>query len=81
MQAIIILLSLTALTFIISGIVFGGFHLLQYLSFISSDIVFSYSRAFNIGEYITLGIALVIVIISILNKAGVIDLSSLKKGA
>ena len=81
MQAILILLGLTAFWLVFSSIMFGGFWLLQELTFISQDKVFTFSDAANIGEYVTIGLIIAGIIVFILNALGVIDIRCFKRKA
>ena len=79
MQAIFILLGLVIFALVISGIIYAGYWLLSYLTFISAKTAFTFADAFNIGEYITLGLCLAAIVVFILDRAGVIDLKVLRK--
>lgn len=81
MQAILILLGLTAFWLTFSGIMYGGFWLLKYLTFIPQDKVFTFSDAANIGEYITIAFIAAGIIVFILNSFGIVDMRCFKRKA
>lgn len=79
MYIIITLLVVFMTYYVIGGISFAGFYLLEMFNLVDQNIVFTFQNALAISEYVTIALLFTVIIGFIFNSLGIIDINAVKR--